>query len=316
MSRFVTLAGYGGLLVCLDEMVNLYKLANTQARNANYEQILRILNDSLQGTAAHLGFVFGGTPDFLFDPRRGLYSYQALQSRLAENTFAGMGWSTTPARCCGHHAAAVGHRGIHERHVRLVTWTQIRVSERLRRFRCRRALAGQGGLVDVQRAGPDDPSIGGHVVSGAQEHQVTDHDLLGRDLRLRPVTAHPRDPLRQRLQRIHRALGLALLTKTRHGVEHGQRDQHGTRAQLADRERDNGGDEQSHLHVAAVLIHETAPSRNCLLGGERVGSIPLKPLGGLRRGEPAHSVDAGCPATSSGESAYHLVAAGFVLVEI
>lgn len=49
MARFVRLAGYSGLLICLDELVNLYKLANTQARNANYEQILRILNDSLQG---------------------------------------------------------------------------------------------------------------------------------------------------------------------------------------------------------------------------------------------------------------------------
>ncbi|WP_371786631.1 ATP-binding protein [Streptosporangium subroseum] len=88
MSRFVRLAGYDGLLVCLDEMVNLYKLASTQARNANYEQILRILNDTLQGSAAHLGFVFGGTPEFLADTRRGLYSYAALQSRLAENTFA------------------------------------------------------------------------------------------------------------------------------------------------------------------------------------------------------------------------------------
>ncbi|GAA0976285.1 ATP-binding protein [Acrocarpospora macrocephala] len=88
MSLFVRLAGYDGLLVCLDEMVNLYKLASTQARNANYEQILRILNDTLQGTAAHLGFVFGGTPEFLTDTRRGLYSYAALQSRLAENSFA------------------------------------------------------------------------------------------------------------------------------------------------------------------------------------------------------------------------------------
>ncbi|WP_300011109.1 ATP-binding protein [Pseudonocardia sp.] len=88
MARFVTFAGYDGLLVCLDEMVNLYKLANTQARNGNYEQILRIVNDSLQGSAAHLGFLFGGTPDFLLDTRRGLYSYPALQSRLAENSFA------------------------------------------------------------------------------------------------------------------------------------------------------------------------------------------------------------------------------------
>ena len=88
LARFIRLAGYSGLMVCLDELVNLYKLTNTQARNANYEQILRILNDSLQGSAEGLGFVLGGTPEFLMDTRRGLYSYAALQSRLAENTFA------------------------------------------------------------------------------------------------------------------------------------------------------------------------------------------------------------------------------------
>jgi hypothetical protein len=88
LARFVRLAGFSGLLICLDEMVNLYKLANSQARNSNYEQILRILNDALQGTARGMGFTFGGTPDFLTDSRRGLYSYAALQSRLAENTFA------------------------------------------------------------------------------------------------------------------------------------------------------------------------------------------------------------------------------------
>lgn len=91
LSRFVRLAGFGGLMVCLDELVNLYKLANTQARNANYEQILRILNDSLQGASEGLGFVLGGTPEFLMDTRRGLFSYPALQSRLAENTFAKTG---------------------------------------------------------------------------------------------------------------------------------------------------------------------------------------------------------------------------------
>jgi hypothetical protein len=87
LGRFVRLAGYSGLLIVLDELVNLYKLANTQARNANYEQILRILNDSFQGNAVGLGFVLGGTPEFLLDTRRGVYSYQALQSRLAQNTF-------------------------------------------------------------------------------------------------------------------------------------------------------------------------------------------------------------------------------------
>ncbi|QGY33223.1 ATP-binding protein [Pantoea cypripedii] len=88
MSLFVRQAGYAGLLVCLDEMVNLYKLNNTQSRSANYEQILRILNDCLQGSAENLGFLLGGTPEFLFDPRKGLYSYEALHSRLAENNFA------------------------------------------------------------------------------------------------------------------------------------------------------------------------------------------------------------------------------------
>jgi len=88
LSRFVRMAGYSGLLVCLDEMVNLYKLTSAQARSANYEQILRIVNDSLQGISTHVGFLFGGTPEFLMDTRRGLYSYEALQSRLAENAFA------------------------------------------------------------------------------------------------------------------------------------------------------------------------------------------------------------------------------------
>lgn len=88
LSRFVRLAGYGGVLICLDELVNLYKLPHATARNTNYEQILRILNDTLQGNAEGVGFVFGGTPETLLDARRGLYSYQALQTRLSENMFA------------------------------------------------------------------------------------------------------------------------------------------------------------------------------------------------------------------------------------
>ena len=88
LALFVRQAGYDGLLVVYDELVNLYKLANSQARNGNYEQILRILNDTLQGNSRALGFLFGGTPEFLLDTRRGLYSYQALHSRLAENAFA------------------------------------------------------------------------------------------------------------------------------------------------------------------------------------------------------------------------------------
>ena len=88
MARFVRLAGFAWLVVCFDEMVNLYKLANTVARNGNYEQVLRIVNDCLQGQAAGLGVLFSGTPELLMDTRRGLYSYDALRSRLAENSFA------------------------------------------------------------------------------------------------------------------------------------------------------------------------------------------------------------------------------------
>ena len=88
VARFVRLAGFNGLLVCLDEMVNLYKLAHTGSRRSNYEQVLRIVNDCLQGNVEGLGFCFGGTPEMLMDTRKGLYSYEALRSRLAENNFA------------------------------------------------------------------------------------------------------------------------------------------------------------------------------------------------------------------------------------
>mgnify|MGYP006287258039 FL=1 len=85
---FVKQAGYDGLVVAMDEMVNLYQITHGTARKNNYEQVLRIVNDCLQGTVEHLGFLFGGTPEFLTDSRRGLYSYEALRSRLQENTFA------------------------------------------------------------------------------------------------------------------------------------------------------------------------------------------------------------------------------------
>lgn len=87
LSRFVRIAGFTGLVVVMDEMVNLLRITQSQTRNANFEQVLRYLNDSIQGTAEGIGFVLGGTPEFLLDTRRGLYSYQALQSRLATNQY-------------------------------------------------------------------------------------------------------------------------------------------------------------------------------------------------------------------------------------
>ena len=87
-SILVRKAGYSGLLVCMDEMVNLYKISNSVSRKANYEEILNILNNTLQGTLSHIGFIMSGTPEFLTDGNRGLYSYEALKSRLAENSFS------------------------------------------------------------------------------------------------------------------------------------------------------------------------------------------------------------------------------------
>lgn len=87
-SILVQKAGYSGLLVCMDEMVNLYKISNSVSRKANYEEILNILNNTLQGTLSHIGFIMSGTPEFLTDGNKGLYSYEALKSRLAENCFS------------------------------------------------------------------------------------------------------------------------------------------------------------------------------------------------------------------------------------
>jgi len=88
-SKFVRVAGYSGLLVNLDEMVVLSeRLNNAPARTKNYEVILQILNDCLQGGVSGLGFCFAGTEEFLTDRRRGLSSYEALATRLADNPFA------------------------------------------------------------------------------------------------------------------------------------------------------------------------------------------------------------------------------------
>jgi len=88
VAQFCRLAGFDGLLVCLDEMVSIYMLQNAQARRGSFEQLLRIVNDSIQGISRGIGFIAAGTPEFLQDPRRGVYSHEALSSRLAENTFA------------------------------------------------------------------------------------------------------------------------------------------------------------------------------------------------------------------------------------
>lgn len=89
--------GYKGFVVMIDECVNLYKITNRISRENNYEKILAMFNDTLQGKAEGLALLMGGTPQFLEDTRRGLFSYEALRSRLAEGQFNGVGAGNTTA---------------------------------------------------------------------------------------------------------------------------------------------------------------------------------------------------------------------------
>ena len=88
MAQFVRFAGYRGLVLFVDECVNLYKISNRISRENNYEKILSMFNDTLQGRSPGLDIIFGGTPQFLEDTRRGLFSYEALRSRLCDSRFA------------------------------------------------------------------------------------------------------------------------------------------------------------------------------------------------------------------------------------
>jgi hypothetical protein len=84
---FFHYAGYSGLIVLVDELVNLYKIPNSISRQYNYEKLLAMYNDALQGKARYIGMLMSGTPQSIADPRRGIYSYEALRSRLQEGKF-------------------------------------------------------------------------------------------------------------------------------------------------------------------------------------------------------------------------------------
>jgi hypothetical protein len=87
-AAFLVRAGYKGMLLLIDELVNIYKVPNAITRQYNYEKILTMYNDTLQGKAKHLGIIMGGTPQCIEDERRGVFSYQALKSRLQSGRFA------------------------------------------------------------------------------------------------------------------------------------------------------------------------------------------------------------------------------------
>ncbi|MCI8974185.1 MAG: DUF2791 family P-loop domain-containing protein [Lachnospiraceae bacterium] len=82
---FVVKAGYAGLYVCLDELAALYELPSRTGREANYNKLLSIYNDAVQGRASYMGIVFGVTKEAMEDPARGVFSFGPLRSRLAES---------------------------------------------------------------------------------------------------------------------------------------------------------------------------------------------------------------------------------------
>lgn len=88
LAYFFRQAGYAGLMVFIDELVNIYKIPNSISRQYNYEKMLTMYNDALQGKAQYIGMVMSGTPQCVEDRHRGIYSYEALRSRLQEGKFA------------------------------------------------------------------------------------------------------------------------------------------------------------------------------------------------------------------------------------
>lgn len=88
LTSFLVSAGYKGLVVMIDELVNIMKIPHAVTRQYNYEKILMMYNDVMQGKASHLGIIMGGTPQCIEDTRRGVFSYEALRSRLERGRFA------------------------------------------------------------------------------------------------------------------------------------------------------------------------------------------------------------------------------------
>lgn len=114
-AKFISDIGYKGLLILLDEAVHLYKITHTASRQKNYDKLLAMFNDTMQGRAENLGIYLGGTPEFVEDKRRGLYSDEALRSRLSSRV-------------------KNGHKDISAPVIQLETLTSQNISELLHRL--------------------------------------------------------------------------------------------------------------------------------------------------------------------------------------
>jgi hypothetical protein len=180
---------------------------------------------------------------------------------------------------------------VHERHVRLVARAEIAIRQRGRVLRGRRAFPRQRRLIDLQRARRDDAPVGGDLVTGRDEHDITDDQLLGGNFGLVPATADPPRRLHHRLQRVHGAFGLTLLPEAHDRVENRQHQQEHSSAPFLDQQRRDRRGGQDELHVAAVLVQEAQPTRLRLLLRKRVGPVRAQQLGGSFGTETARRVD-------------------------
>lgn len=136
---FFRQAGYQGLLVLIDELVNIYKIPNSITRQYNYEKILTMYNDTLQGKAQYLGIIMSGTPQCMEDTRRGIYSYEALRSRLAAGKFSRDGLTdmlapVIPLQPLTSEQMLVLVEKLAEMHAVLYEYTQILTQEDLVAF--------------------------------------------------------------------------------------------------------------------------------------------------------------------------------------
>ncbi len=168
-------------------------------------------------------------------------------------------------------APATGHRRVHVRHAGPVAQRDIVAGHRRDRLRGRKALAGECGLLDLQRGGDRDSSVGGHAVAGLDQHDVPRHDLRGVDLDGLAVPPYPGHRLHHLRQRRDALLGLGLLPQPDDSVEHGQSGEHDRGADLLRHGQvDDGRDEQDDLHEVLVLTDERAEAGLLLGAGQLV----------------------------------------------
>lgn len=188
--------GYRGLMVFIDECVNLYKITHRVSRENNYEKILAMFNDTLQGRAPGLGIVFGGTPQFLEDPRRGLFSYEALRSRLCDSRFALDGFKNLIGpvirlRRLGDDELLALIRRITQLYAQYYSW-EVRITdeEQLRFLELCLSRAGADSMITPREMLRDYMTVLNILM---QNPEVTFDQVVGQAVTLKPAGADPED---------------------------------------------------------------------------------------------------------------------------